>query len=258
MIKISNTRVSGFEAAFRGLRNPMNSWDKSDSYFGVTASPFNDYDFDAAASYINPELEIYSREWEKEFEIWNNWILRNGILQRDIETDAIEYAYIGKNDMTLAQRMIKAGDDEGKFARMIHIQADVIAPLYWWKEYDTYKVSTTANSCSTMHKIHSSELTIDDFAHEYLYPYEKQMLCAQIDLINASIRQYNNTKEKRDWWQIIQLLPSSFLQKRTIDLNYQTARNMYFSRKSHKLEEWRTFANHLFELPYGEELIGVK
>lgn len=131
MIKIENIQVSGFEAAFRGLRNPMNSWNKSDSRFGISASPYNDDDYDVTATYINPDLAEHNQEWEKEFETINNWLLDNGILKRDTNTDAIEYAYIGKNDMDLARRMILAGTDEAKFMRMIHIQMDVTAPLYW-------------------------------------------------------------------------------------------------------------------------------
>lgn len=131
MIKIENIQVGGFEAAFRGLRNPMNSWDKSDSRFGISSSPYNDDDYDVTATYINSNFVEHSQEWEKEFETINNWLLENGVLKKDTETDAIEYAYIGKNDMNLARRMILAGTDEAKFMRMIHVQMDVTAPLYW-------------------------------------------------------------------------------------------------------------------------------
>ena len=126
-----NIQVGGFEAAFRGLRNPMNSWDKSDSRFGISSSLYNDDDYDVTATYINPDFIEHSQEWEEEFEAINNWLLENGILKRDIETDAIEYAFIGKKDIDLARRMILAGTDEAKFMRMIHIQMDVTAPLYW-------------------------------------------------------------------------------------------------------------------------------
>lgn len=131
MIKIENIQVSGFEASFRGLRNPMNSWDKSDSRFGISSYPYNDDDYDVVATYINPDFTEHSQEWEEEFEVTNHWLLENGILKRDIETGAIEYAFIGKNDIDLARRMILAGTDEAKFMRMIHIQMDVTAPLYW-------------------------------------------------------------------------------------------------------------------------------
>ena len=260
MIKIENIQVGGFEAAFRGLRNPMNSWDKSDSRFGISSSPYNDDDYDATATYINSNFIEHSQEWEKEFETINNWLLENGVLKKDIETDAIEYAYIGKNDMNLARRMILAGTDEAKFMRMIHVQMDVTAPLYWWKEFDTYKVGTVANSCSTMHKIHAKEFTLEDFSHEHLTEESLANLKLTIKDLNKAREAYNwcNTDAKKDyWWQMIQLLPSSYNQKRTLDFNYQTARAMYFARRNHKLDEWHTFTDTLLTLPYGNELIGV-
>ena len=257
MIKIENIQVGGFEAAFRGLRNPMNSWDKSDSRFGISSSPYNDDDYDATATYINSNFIEHSQEWEKEFEIINNWLLENGVLKKDIETDAIEYAYIGKNDMNLARRMILAGTDEAKFMRMIHVQMDVTAPLYWWKEADTYKVGTVANSCSTMHKIHTKEFTLNDFSCEHLDGYSLDVLENIIFRLNDNRKHFIETKDKDYWWQMIQLLPSSYNQKRTLDFNYQTARAMYFARRNHKLDEWRTFTDKLLELPYGNELIGV-
>ena len=260
MIKIENIQVGGFEAAFRGLRNPMNSWDKSDSRFGISSSPYNDDDYDATATYINSNFIEHSQEWEKEFETINNWLLENGVLKKDTETDAIEYAYIGKNDMNLARRMILAGTDEAKFMRMIHVQMDVTAPLYWWKEFDTYKVGTVANSCSTMHKIHAKEFTLEDFSHEHLTEESLANLKLTIKDLNKAREAYNwcNTDAKKDyWWQMIQLLPSSYNQKRTLDFNYQTARAMYFARRNHKLDEWHTFTDTLLTLPYGNELIGV-
>lgn len=269
MIKIENIQVSGFEAAFRGLRNPMNSWDKSDSKFGINSAPYNDDDYEVTASYIDPDLIEHSEEWERDFEITNDWLLSNGVLRSSSETDAIEYAYIGKNDMDLARRMIKAGDDEAKFMRMIHIQMDITAPLYLLKELDTYKVGTVANSCSTMHKIHAKEFTIDDFSCEHLmnelsYVDDDwksewlESLYTTIDRLNRARELYLETKDKMYWWQMIQLLPSSYNQKRTLDFNYQTARAMYFARRNHKLDEWHTFTDTLLTLPYGHELIGVK
>lgn len=260
MIKIENIEVSGFNAAFRGLRNPMNSWDKSDSYFGISSEPYNDFDYEVSAAYVSkkcPILEEHSRGWEAHWEEYNNWLLDNGILKRDTETGAIQYAYIGPNDMDLAQRMIRAGDDEAKFMRMIHIQMDITAPLYWWKEFDTYKVGTVANSCSTMHKIHAKEFTIDDFSNEHFDGYSLDVLEDIIFRLNDNRKHFIETKDKDYWWQMIQLLPSSYNQKRTVDFNYQTARHMYFARRNHKLDEWHTFTDKLLELPYGKELIGV-
>ena len=261
MIKIENIEVSGFEAAFRGLRNPMNSWDRSDSYFGISSEPYNNFDYEVCAAYVNkefPELEEHSQNWEAYWEEYNNWLLDNGVLKRDTETGAIQYAYIGPNDMDLAQRMIKAGDDEGKFMRMIHIQMDITAPLYLLKEFDTYKIGTVANSCSTMHKIAEKKFIVDDFSHEHLRGQFGSSLKNTIINLNKARETYLETKDKEDWWQMIQLLPSSYNQKRTVDFNYQTARHMYFARRNHKLDEWHTFTDKLLELPYGKELIGVE
>lgn len=260
MIKIENIEVSGFNAAFRGLRNPMNSWDKSDSYFGISSEPYNDFDYEVSAAYVSkkyPILEEHSKDWEAHWEEYNNWLLDNGVLKRDTETGTIQYAYIGPNDMNLAQRMIKAGDDESKFMRMIHVQMDITAPRLWWSEYDTYKVATVANSCSTMHKIHAKEFTIDDFSNEHLDGYSLDVLEDIIFRLNDNRKHFNETKNKDYWWQMIQLLPSSYNQKRTVDFNYQTARHMYFARRNHKLDEWHIFTDKLLELPYGKELIGV-
>ena len=260
MIRIENIEVNGFNAAFRGLRNPMNSWDKSDSYFGISSEPYNDFDYEVSAAYVSkkyPILEEHSRDWEAHWEEYNNWLLDTGVLKRDSETGAIQYAYIGPNDMELAQRMIKAGDDEGKFMRMIHIQMDITAPLYLLKEFDTYKIGTVANSCSTMHKIHTKEFTLDDFSMEHLDIEEIIVLHHTINALNLNRTKFNETKDKKYWWQMIQLLPSSYNQKRTVDFNYQTARHMYFARRNHKLDEWHTFTDKLLELPYGKELIGV-
>lgn len=271
MIKIEKIEVNGFNAAFRGLRNPMNSWDKSDSYFGISSEPYNDFDYEVSAAYVSkkyPILEEHSKDWEAHWEEYNNWLLDNGVLKRDSETGAIQYAYIGPNDMDLAQRMIKAGDDEAKFMRMIHVQMDVTAPLYWWKEFDTYKVATVANSCSTMHKIHAKEFTLDDFSWEHVTTRSLELLMKTVKYLNecrdlyVNYDTYDNNgypkpTKKVVWWQMIQLLPSSYNQKRTLDFNYQTARHMYFARRNHKLDEWHTFTDKLLELPYGKELIGV-
>lgn len=207
MIKIENIEVFGWEAAIRGMRNPMNSWDKSDSF------------------------EFPPDE--------------DGIL------------WIGSNDLKLMQSLIRAGTDHSKFMRMIDVTMDITAPLYWWKEFDTYKVGTVANSCSTMHKIHSKEFTLEDFSHEHLFTDDEALpfLNHLISGLNFYRNKYIETKDKKYWWQIIQLLPSSYNQKRTIQLNYQVLRNIYFSRRNHKLDEWHDFCSIIEELPYGKELI---
>jgi hypothetical protein len=202
MIKLENTSVLGFESAFRGMRNPLNSWKKSDSVFV-------------------PEIKI------------------------------------GENDMKLAKALIKAGPADRKFLRMIHVQVDITSSLYFFKEFDTYKISTVADSCSTMHKIHSRDLTIDDFSTEHLNDLMKGTLKGIIELMNLYRQKFIETKDKENWWQIIQMLPSSYNQRRTWDGNYETLMSMYFQRRNHKLDEWHTFCDWILELPYMREFIGV-
>lgn len=225
MIKIEKTNVFGWEAAVRGLRNPMNSWDRIDS------------------DYLRTE---------------------------DAHIIASRYE-IGPNDMSLMKRLRNAGTDHRKYLRMIHVQADVTAPLYWYKEYDTYKISTVANSCSTMHKIAEKEFTLWDFSCEHLnddceacnvvfgdhsdYLTSLDILKYTIEGLNYWRRRYLATKDKDDWWQMIQLLPTSYNQKRTIDLNYENLINMYHARKNHKLDEWHDFCDWIESLPYAKELI---
>jgi hypothetical protein len=205
MIKFENTEVYGWEAAIRGMRNPMNSWDKSDSTFLPVYAPPSEY---------VPE--------------------------------------IGENDIKLMQKLVKAGADHSKFLRMINVTLDITAPLYWWKEFDTYKVGTVTNSCSTMHKITAKEFVLDDFSHEHLNDLGKNNLILQIDSLNAFRHYYLGHKDKDIWWQMIQLLPSSYNQRRTVMLNYQVLKNMYHSRNNHKLDEWRKFCEWIESLPYSE------
>ena len=218
MIKIENVEVVGLKAAIRGMRNPMNSWDKSDSYsLECTDAAHN------SSNYI-----------------------------------------VGEKDLDLMRRLRKAGTDHRKFMRMITVYADVTAPLYWWKEYDTYKVGTVANSCSTMHKIQDKEFTIDDFSVEHLSDAcdlsngENPMKAMEqvIHCLNLCRYLYVKTKDKAYWWQMIQLLPSSFNQKRTLMLNYEVLTNIYYARKNHKLDEWRDFCEWVKTLPYSELIIG--
>lgn len=210
MLKVENAETYGWEAAIRGMRNPMNSWDRSDSIF--------------VQSY-------HSRTY--------NYLK----------------VCIGPKDLELMRKLIKGGDVHAKFMRMITVTMDITAPLYWWKEFDTYKVGTVANSCSTMHKIHSKEFTMDDFSTDHLCESSKIILDAFIETLNYYREIYNNTKDKEAWWQMIQLLPSSYNQKRTVQANYQVLRNMYYWRKDHKLDEWHVLCDSFKELPYGNELI---
>ena len=277
MIKLENTEVLGWEAAIRGMRNPMNSWDKSDSDW-----------FDIQEWNTPPDEENY--KWVKEGQC--------------------DFCYaVGPNDQNLMMHLAKAGSVDAKYRRMIVVTVDITAPLYWWKEFDTYKVGTVANSCSTMHKIHSKEFTLEDFSHEHLFdqpnfediPHfeDKQMEdgswywwydqecvwhedhgaydswlkyseegCRSddyveaeyaMDILNTTIRALNHyrakfleTKDKRYWWQMIQLLPSSYNQRRTVMLNYEVLAGIYPKRKDHKLDEWHNFCDWIKSLPYSE------
>ena len=164
---------------------------------------------------------------------------------------------LGKNDLELAMKLTKAGSDHSKFMRMINVTCDITAPLYWWKEYDTYKVGTVANSCSTMHKIHAKEFVTEDFSFERLYtPLADFAVTAVLDALNNARDKFLETKDKHYWDEMIQLLPSSYNQKRTVQLNYAVLRNMYHARKNHKLEEWREFCKWVETLPYSELIVG--
>ena len=171
------------------------------------------------------------------------------------ENDIYEYE-IGPNDLGLMKRLCKAGTDHRKFMRMLVVYVDILAPLYWWKEFSTYKVGTVANSCSTMHCIHKHEFTIDDFSHEHLMDESIALLKDIVKDLNECRKWYLDTKDKTYWWQMIQLLPSSYNQKRTVMLNYEVLANMYKSRKDHKLDCWRTFCDWIRELPYSELITG--
>ena len=171
---------------------------------------------------------------------------------------------IGKRDMDLMERLVKAGSDHRKFLRFLTVTVNITAPLYWWKEFDTYKVGTVANSCSTMHKIHAKEFTLDDFSHEHLIDYDGESagwlyaMKALIQVLNIARDEFLETKDKTFWWQMIQLLPASYNQTRTVLLNYEVLRNMYHARKNHKLDEWHTFCSWVEDLPYADHLITEK
>lgn len=225
MIKFENTEVFNFEGALRGMRNPLNSWDKSDSI----------------KCYANPNCIRICK---------NN---KSNLC-------------IGVNDLKLAQNLIKAGPDHRKFLRQIFVSVDITAPLYWWKEFDTYKVATVANSCSTMHKIHAKPIELEDFSVDVLglkFEYKFEVNYRLVDALGIIVadceqlrQKYLETKDKKYWRALIQLLPSSYNQKRTVTLNYETIRNIYGSRKNHKLDEWSVgFMEWIDTLPYAEELI---
>lgn len=232
MIKLEKTEVLGLEAAIRGMRNPMNSWDKSDS--GICKGG------DDGVGCENCAISGYC---------WHDY----------------DHSFqVGKADHDLMMKLANGGPVHAKYRRMIAVYVDITAPLYWWKEFDTYKIGTVANSCSTMHKIHSKIFTIDDFSHEHLFDEDSlQVDIGSLGSLKHTIRSLNIAREaylgsgdKRYWWQMIQLLPSSYNQKRTVMLNYEVLAGIYPMRKEHKLDEWRSFCNWIEGLPYSEIIIG--
>lgn len=251
MIKFEHTEVVGWEHAIRGMRNPMNSWEKSDS--GWTRVSHEE----AVDIYNDDSIEI--------------------IDECDRDEEGVSFYIIGKNDRDLMMQLRNAGTDHRKFMRMITVYVDITAPLYWWKEFDTYKVGTVANSCSTMHKIAAKEFTLEDFSCEHLidnHGLEIEFTTVEdevhlgkcsfddvfrvtVDALNLARNLYLNAKDKKKyWWQLIQLLPSSYNQKRTVMLNYEVLANIYKSRKGHRLDEWRTMLDWIESLPYSELITG--
>ena len=235
MIKIEHVETLGWEAAIRGMRKPMNSWGKSDSRSCGTCG-----DCDICIDYDNCQFDHDGHKF-----------------------------VIGPNDHDLMTRLCNAGTDHRKFMRMITVYMDITAPLYWWKEFDTYKVGTVANSCSTMHKIADKEFTLEDFSLDHLYAEDEiegmyysttaeeeftstDVLKVIVEALNNYRKMYLATKDKKDWWQMIQLLPSSYNQRRTVMLNYEVLANMYKSRRNHKLDEWVDFCAEIERLPYSE------
>lgn len=232
MLKIENAEVMGWEAAIRGMRNPKNSWNRSDTVIvNVPDTPRLDYSGNVVE--IIPAHNQVVMRYEDE-----NW---NGI---------------GENDLRLMVTLRNAGTDHRKFMRMITVYLDITAPLYWWKEFDTYKVGTVANSCSTMHKISAKEFTLDDFSHEHLGMQSLRVLKDTIKVMNDFREEFIRDHEKDNWWQMIQLLPSSYNQKRTVMLNYEVLANIYKSRRNHKLDEWHTFCDWIESLPYSDLITG--
>lgn len=226
MIKVENIDVWGIEHAIRGMRNPMNSWDKSDSGKGCCKATHN-------------------REFllckECPFEVWD----------RDV---CNPYFQIGEKDLDLMRRLYKAGSEHRKYLRQVFCSMDVNAPLYWWKEMDQYRINVTTNSCSTMHKIHAKEFELDDFSHEHLDTTAKKVLEEVIFTMNVYRNWFVEKRLKDDWWQMIQLLPSSYNQRRTITMNYENVMTIINQRIGHKLDEWNEFVAVLMELPYVKEI----
>lgn len=229
MIKIEKTAVYGWDAAIRGMRNSYNSWKRSDSI--------------CCDGEFSPLCDNCT------YGIWVSEDCFGGCENKEKET-----FLIGKNDLLLMKKLAKAGDDHSKFARMINVTCDITAPLYWWKELDTYKVGTVANSCSTMHTIQDKEFTLDDFSFEYLGEHSKDELRHIIKYLNHMNEMYNVENNEYYWWQVIQLLPSSYNQKRTVQFNYQVLWNMRKARRAHRLFEWVKLCAWIEKLPYFKEI----
>lgn len=240
MIRIENIDVWGWKHAIRGMRNPMNSWEKSDS--GICG--------DYSTKYKDGRIGC-SHDCPK-------WSADNYCgYSEHLEKFPYDYYMIGPNDLGLMRKLFAAGTEHRKFMRQIFVSLDVTAPLYWWKEADTYKIGTVANSCSTMHKIHAKEFVLDDFSHEHLLEDEAiEFMKHLVDGLNFYRKKFLETKDKVYWWQMIQLLPSSYNQRRTLTMNYEVAATIIRQREGHKLDEWNQFVKVLKGLPYMAEIMG--
>ena len=276
-MKFENTSIMNFEGALRGMRNPLNSWAKSDSCFGIYCEHENDEMVSEVASlWAEYELqnatfateEDYDKEFDRIASERYDWLWREGA-----SFIGVDHHYtldlIGPNDMDLCRRLINGGSEHRKFLRQIMVSVDITAPLYWWKEFDTYKVGTTANSTSTMHKLASTPITLDCFETD---DYDPNLLISEpeygdkemplrgfvenlIEGLEELRQKYNETKDKRYWKELIRLLPNGWLQTRTVTMNYENLRSMAHQRMGHKLSEWRSFLEWVNTLPYAKELI---
>ena len=286
-MKFENTHTYNFEGALYGMRNPMNSWNKSDSCFGLV-SIFDDNSLtDVCDAWIENEnierrergLEEYSHDMEDYNEYYNviekyeQWLSTEGILRADEDDHVYEVAFIGPNDMSLAQRLILAGNEHAKFMRQIFVSVDISAPLYWWKEFDTYKVGTVANSTSTMHKLSSIPITkemfeFDNNANDLVVSQGKSIngeweyvfgdyIEDIVDMCENLRLKFKETGDAAYWRALVQILPNAYVQTRTVTMSYANLRNIYFQRKSHKLKEWHDFCDWIKTLPYSGEFITI-
>ena len=277
-MKFEHTEVFNFEGAFRGMRNPLASWHRTDSSFGVACEHEDDY-YAQEVACLWAEHELKDKEFESEdayddardtlAEKYLEWLYKSG--SRHMSSDHHYYAnYIGPNDMGLARRLISGGTEHRKFLRQIMVSVDITAPLYWWKEFDTYKVGTIANSTSTMHKLASTPITKECFemgdfedvgyfffeVDNYTIDYKTSDLANDLIENLEQLRvKYNETKDKRYWKELVRWLPNGWLQTRTVTMNYENLRSMYHQREHHKLTEWHSFCDWVKSLPYAQELI---
>lgn len=273
-MKFEHTKVFNFEGAFRGLRNPLNSWDKSDSYFGLISEEYDSEDDWAVAhdwlhkKYPDENYADLYENHEEELEEKDRWLLENGILEDDVNKDIANVAFIGPADMELAQRLVRSGPEHRKFLRQIMVSVDITAPQYIWAELDTYKVGTTANSTSKMHKLASTPITLDcfetgdmqnviieDSPEPTFVVTSGYMANTMITWLEELRQKYNETKDKKYWKELIRWLPESWLQTRTVTMNYENILSICKQRKNHKLVEWRAFIDWAHELPYASSLL---
>jgi len=286
-MKFENTHVYNFEGAMHGMRNPMNSWDRSDSYFGLADIYNTDALTDVCDAWIDKEnegrrergVEEYSQDMEHYSEYYDvldkyeSWLTNQGILNGSEYENVYNVAFLGPNDLDLAQRLILAGNEHAKFMRQIFVSVDISAPLYWWKEFDTYKVGTVANSTSTMHKLSSIPITKETFEFDDnvddLVISQGKSICGEweyvfgdyiediVDMCENLRLKFKETGDAAYWRALIQILPNAYVQTRTVTMSYANLRNIYFQRKSHKLKEWHDFCNWIKILPYNQELITI-
>ena len=286
-MKFENTHTYNFEGSFKGMRNPMNSWDRSDSYFGLADIYNTDALTDVCDAWIDREnegrrergAEEYSQDMERYNEYYDlldkyeSWLTNQGILNSSEYENVYDVAFLGPNDLELAQRLILAGNEHAKFMRQIFVSVDITAPLYWWKEFDTYKVGTVANSTSTMHKLSSIPITkemfeFDDNANDLIVSQGKSVsgeweyvfgdyIEDIIDMCENLRLKFKETGDAAYWRALVQILPNAYVQTRTVTMSYANLRNIYFQRKSHKLKEWHDFCDWIKTLPYSGELITI-
>ena len=285
-MRFEKTEVYNFEGSFRGMRNPMNSWDRSDSCFGIVDIYNDDALTDVCDAWIDDEneeriergVEPYSHDMERYNEYYDkldeyaNWLKTNGILSKNLNYDGLyNVAFLGPHDLYLAQNLVRAGNEHAKFMRQIFVSVDITAPLYWWKEFDTYKVGTVANSTSTMHKLSSTPITKESFEFidnsDNLIVDQGKSICSEweyvfsdyiediVDMCENLRLKFIKTGDAAYWKALIQILPNAYLQTRTVTMSYANLRNIYFQRHRHKLTEWHDFCNWIQTLPYSKELI---
>ena len=283
-MKFQNVKVYNFEGALRGMRNPKNSWHLSDSFFGLADMETTEADYMVAEKWVQKDYPNYpmeeNPEAERLYEMADDWLLANGVLERDEYNSIANCAFIGPNDMHLAQTLIKSGPEHRKFLRQIMVCVDITAPLYWWKEFDTYKVGTVANSTSTMHKLTSKPITLDCFEIDDLAKMDmiipivgseitiEQAKNAIIDICEGLRQKYLETKDKKYWKELVRWLPNGWQQTRTVTMTYENLLAMCSKsqRRFHKLTEWsgdgedfvtESFIKFARKLPYAQEFIFI-